>query len=819
MTDETMLLTMKTLMNFWGPLYLLAKQNQLAWMVLRMVRLSTIHGNSIESAVAYAFYGYLISATMHEYDQGYRFGQLGIQLNSKIDDKTLRSKVLVIAEGCISHWKDQYKDILPKVTSAYEIGLETNDIIYAGYAVTFMVRCHLRGDRNLNQSYEVFHDLLQFAIKIKHELTHQFCLAWMRFIVKMADIEPTADGFGEWAAEEDHVAHMKALSEGKGVHYYLVTYHIAESIFDYIHGHYESGFKNSEVVLDKIQSITGLYEFGEHPIYRLLNLLGFARQNPGAFEQHREMYETNLAIIKKRAESCPGNFLSKYQLILAEKALLDNDVELAQKELLTVIKHAETYNDQDVIGTANERLAELSFEKLNIPEGLEYINQSIKAFKKWGADHKVRTIREKFSNLEELVEPVDVNTMAYSLEKHSKFDIDLETIVKASAVLTKEVRLENLLDRLLQLLIQNAGAQNAYLLIARDGHLILEASSTVEDQNKTRLDPVPLDEVHGISKAVVRIVQNTGELISIGEGRKDDKYGHVLESDLDVKSILCIPIKSGARLVAIIYMDNQLSNYAFPEERIALLEVLSGQIAISIDNALLYENLEQKVAERTLALAEEKKKSDDLLLNILPVEVAETLKSKGSYPPRKHGEVSILFADFEGFTRVSQQISPEQLVEMLDDCYKQFDAICEEFKIEKIKTIGDAYMCVSGLGDHDEHHTTRACMAGLKILEATEAYNAQRRAAYLPYCNIRVGIHTGPVVAGVVGDRKFAFDIWGDSVNTASRMETYGKPGRLNVSHDCYEHIKDEFDCESRGMVEVKHKGKIDMYFVNGLKK
>lgn len=817
MSDPKMLLSMKTLMNFWGPLYLLARQNQLAWMVLRMVRLSTIHGNSIESAVAYAFYGYLISASMHEYDQGYEFGQLGIRLNSKIDDKTLRSKVIVIAEGCISHWKKPYHVILPEVTRAYEIGVETNDIIYAGYAVTFMLRCHLRGNRNLLDSYNVLVDLMQFGIKIKHELTHQFALAWLRYIVRMADLMPDETVFGEWVKEEDHIDHMTFLSETKGVHYYLATHHISESNYDYHHGNFESGLEHTEAVMPMLHSVTGLYEFAEHPIYRLLNLLGCAKRNPEILKEQLEMYESTLDIIEKRATACPDNFASKYQLILAEHAMVDRDMERACERLEDTIREAVKYGDQDTLGVAYERLAEISFSDLEVEKAFTYIKRSIEAYQTWGALHKVKALREKYTKGKDLLESDNINDLSLILrESKGQDNIDLETIVTASAAISKEVRLEKLMETLLRLLVQNAGAQNAYLFLERDGNLMLEACSQMSNDNKIEMASVPLPHVDGVFKGLVNLTFNSGETISIDDAENENKYASLIDKDYPARSVLSIPIKSGNRIVAIIYLDNKLSHHAFPKDRVALLEVLSGQMAISIGNALLYENLEKKVSERTADLEKEKQKSEDLLLNILPSDVFQTLRTEGQYTPRRHDSVSILFADFANFTQLSQHISAEELVAMLDECYKAFDAICEDHGIEKIKTIGDAYMCVAGLRGVQGDHAARACRTGLDMLAFLQGYNKERAQNGQRFCDIRVGIHTGPVIDGIVGSRKFAFDIWGDSVNTAARMQSHGVPGKLNISDTTWSRVKDHdaFTFESRGKIPVKHKGEIGMYFV-----
>jgi len=221
--------------------------------------------------------------------------------------------------------------------------------------------------------------------------------------------------------------------------------------------------------------------------------------------------------------------------------------------------------------------------------------------------------------------------------------------------------------------------------------------------------------------------------------------------------------------------------------------------------------LEGRVAERTADLAAEKQRTQDLLHNILPVSVATELARYGKAQPLELKSATILFTDFAGFTQAAGTMPAERMVAELNDIFSAFDDICLAHGIEKIKTIGDAYMAAAGVPiavpDH-AHRTVRAALAMCALLE-----ERNRSAAFK--WRIRVGIHSGPVVAGVVGKHKYAFDVWGDTVNTASRMESAGEAGKVNISAYTYDLIRNTFDCEYRGKIGAKGKGDIDMYFVN----
>lgn len=217
----------------------------------------------------------------------------------------------------------------------------------------------------------------------------------------------------------------------------------------------------------------------------------------------------------------------------------------------------------------------------------------------------------------------------------------------------------------------------------------------------------------------------------------------------------------------------------------------------------------------TKQIAKEKERSDNLLQNILPISIAEELKINGHVKTRYYDNVTVLFTDFEGFTKLSERMTSEDLVKEIDYCYTEFDSIIVRHGLEKIKTIGDAYMCAAGLPEPADDHALRAVKAAMDIVLFIDKLRAERIAKGLPHFNIRVGLNTGPVVAGVVGTHKFAYDIWGDTVNVAARLESASEVGRVNISHTVYELVKHNFSTQHRGKVMAKNKGEIDMYFVN----
>ncbi len=220
------------------------------------------------------------------------------------------------------------------------------------------------------------------------------------------------------------------------------------------------------------------------------------------------------------------------------------------------------------------------------------------------------------------------------------------------------------------------------------------------------------------------------------------------------------------------------------------------------------------LATKNEMIKAEKERSEKLLLNILPAAVAHELEVRGTAQARRYKDVTVLFTDFKDFSVLSKEFSPEELVSELDFLFSEFDRIITRHRLEKIKTIGDSYMCAGGLPEEDLNHAERIISAALDIQGFLEGYQAARKKDGRPFFEARYGVHTGPVIAGVVGLRKFSYDIWGSTVNVASRLESKGAVGRINVSGTTYEHLKDKFAFNHRGKVNAKNVGEIEMYFV-----
>jgi class 3 adenylate cyclase len=286
-------------------------------------------------------------------------------------------------------------------------------------------------------------------------------------------------------------------------------------------------------------------------------------------------------------------------------------------------------------------------------------------------------------------------------------------------------------------------------------------------------------------------------------------------------SQIIIPLECEHKVIGTINFAN-IPPPLYTQEDLRIGYLLALQVSSAIRNARHFEEMNLLLGEMNQLYSQlyaERAKSEKLLLNILPQKIAEELKQTGKIKPVHHKSASILFTDFKDFSKLAEQLSPEELVDELDYCFSYFDMVIESFNLEKLKTIGDSYMCVAGIPIPQPTHAINAVLAALQIQAFMRWRQQEKIQQNQPYWEARIGIHSGSLLAGVIGKKKFTYDIWGDTVNIASRMESASIPGAINISQETFELVKDFFECENRGKIAIKNKGDLEMYFVTRIKK
>jgi class 3 adenylate cyclase/AmiR/NasT family two-component response regulator len=336
-----------------------------------------------------------------------------------------------------------------------------------------------------------------------------------------------------------------------------------------------------------------------------------------------------------------------------------------------------------------------------------------------------------------------------------------------------------------------------------------------------------VEDEYIIAMDIKRVLQKLGYEVTsfVGKGVDAIKKTEIEKPDIVLMDIMLNDGLSGietAKLikgnydVPIVYLtaltdEETLQKAKLTEPGGYLLKPFDERTLHSALEIALYKfKIESQLKIKTRELEEEKIKNDQLLHHILPDKIIQELKLNGVVVPRHYESVTILFTDFHGFRQIIHTMKPGELVSELNEIFSNFDQIVENYELEKLKTIGDTYMVCGGLTRNFSDHAVKITHAAKEMLDYLNIKNKESKVQWL----LRAGINTGPIVAGVVGTDKFTYDIWGDTVNIASRMENGSETGKINISGSTFEHVKEHFDCVYRGKLEVKGKGEVDMYFV-----
>jgi len=778
-------------------------------LVFKMVKMTVRHGLSAKSPFSFAAYGFILSAYLKQTDKGSRMGEIAIQLARKINAEAVMGSLIATSNLFLDHWKKALPELSNDLEKAFKLSIEYGDNEYASYAAHNLVyHLFISGSplHNLSKKAETLDLEVE---KFKQDLTVKRIRLFRQAIDNLIS-ETEKPDILQGNIYNEAVLDISEVTKENEVYFhnlYILKLYLALL------------FNNSEHAKKYIvqserfqQTVKGT---SLDPLFYFFRSLAIADSsiNTSVKRPTLKQVKKDIKQLKRFERLAPQYNRHKTLLLQAEYCYLKGEMENAKifyDKALTAATGTGMTNDlafcweragQFFLNTKQDLLADF------------YLQNAYRTYKRWGADAKIKQMEKRYTHLRSgkpIVWPTDMTQ-----EKKHDGSLDMETVLKASAAISGEIVLSRLLRKMMQIISESAGAPTGYLVMERKGERCIEAEIKGDDETVKVLQSMPVHTSGLLAESVLNYVYLTKETVILDDAMKSQLFSNdEFIRDNECRSILCIPLMNMGRVQAVIYLSNDITYGAFTENRVALLEVLASQMAISIENAIFYNELENKVEERTNELYIEKKKSDDLLLNILPEVVAQELKQTGRTTPRSYEVATVMFTDFENFTIKSEKLSPEELVSIIDSCFKKFDEIISRHNIEKIKTIGDAYLCVSGLPDTKDHNAINVINAAMEIIDVIKALKEEDEEK--GFFDIRIGVHTGPLVAGVVGNKKFAYDIWGDTVNTAARMEQSSEANRVNISHSTYELVKDEFKCNFRGKKPAKNKGLIEMYFVEG---
>ncbi len=515
-------------------------------------------------------------------------------------------------------------------------------------------------------------------------------------------------------------------------------------------------------------------------VANLLSNLGAVYFNQGDDASALEYYLKSLKLAEELDDTLRiiTNCINIGAVYFNKKATKSKALEFYKRALPL----SELHGDNDAIGTVSVNMGEIYLERMDLDSALLYFEKSLKAFE--GSENLPYTlinIGKVYRYRKDYSKAILFQSQAYDYSKY----LDAKNDIALSLIALGETYNEN----------NNLKKSLEYFTEAEKISKEIGANYQLKETYQ------------GLASTYARME----------DYRQAFKYQNLLLSIKDTLFNLDIEKKLGTlqfgfdlekkeSQISLLTKDKEIQEQELKRQKVVRNSFIGGFTIVLLFAATFFAQKNR--------IAKEKKRSDELLLNILPEETAEELKATGTAKAKSIDSVTVMFTDFKNFTQASEKLSAEELVAEINLCYSEFDRIITKYGLEKIKTIGDSYMCAGGLPVPSNTHAEDIVRAGLEMQKFITENKSKREKENLPYFELRLGIHTGPVVAGIVGIKKFAYDIWGDTVNTASRMESSGAVGKVNISGFTYQLIKDKFECTRRGMIEAKNKGQIEMYFV-----
>ncbi len=802
MTDPIALAAARVLVTIVAPAYN-ALPEILPLIAFKLVNLSVRYGNCEASALGYAVYALILCGVVGDIETGYHFGQLSLRLLAALDAKELKPRTSQIVNCLVAHWKEPMEQTLQPSLEAYTSGLEIGDLEYAALgAHTYCYHSYFIG-KELGQLAAEMAAYNQAIARLNQTFLNFNKIFYQAVLNLTGDSETPYLLVGEAYSETEMLDFHRQANDRTA----LGDIYINKLVLCYLFAEYFQAIEQADSAEKYLDGLAGTALVPVFYFYDSLARLAVHPDMPKP-EQKRVLQKVNAnqKNLKKWASYAPENLMHKFYLVEAERYRVLGDISRSRDYFDRACELAKErqYIHEEALASELAAKFYLNLGKANLAR--TYMQEALYCYVKWGAARKVKDLQVRYPQLLKFSEHSDgslqqtVSSFPTSVGHGN--GLDLTTVMKASQAISGEIVLDKLLAKLMQILIENAGAQKGYLILESQGKLLIEASGTAESDRVAVLESVPIKGSQVLSPAIVNYVARTKETVVLNDAVREGRFTHdPYIREHQPKSILCAPLLNRGQLAGILYLENNLTTCAFPPERLAVLQLLSTQAAISIANARLYGNLEKALdAEVELTDAYGRFVPHEFLYflgceSILDVQLGNGVQQ----------EMSVLFADIRDFTTLSESMTPEDNFRFLNAYLSRMQPAIAENNGFIDKYIGDAIMALfSGSADD-------AVKAGISMLQRLDEYNITRGRPERPQIRIGIGINTGSLMLGTVGGaNRMEGTAIGDTVNLASRVESLTKEYGVSmlITHQTFSQLRDPVQYAIRIVDRVKVKGK-----------
>lgn len=650
---------------------------------LKAVRLYLRHGNLNSSPIGYAAYGMLL-CSIGDIDSGYKFGQLALQLLDKFDEKEYKAQTYVLINCFISPWRKDINSTLNKYIDAYNIGLETGNINYAcTSACLYSISSYYSGKNLVNLEVEMS-DFSKIMHKLKNEEAFVTQSIFQQSVQNLIGTSENTYHLKGKVYNEDEMIIKHEKSKDVGT---LCSVYLNKSILSYLFYEYDDAIKFSKIAGSYLEGVTGTLSFSIYYFYNTLIMISCFERCSSLLEKKQILFKisSNEKKINKWSQNAPDSFLHKFYLIKAEKSRILGNTHNAIYFYEKAIKSAAENNYIQDEALSNELAAKfyLSLENKRIAK--IYFEQSIYCYNLWGAKAKANHIIKSYNQLLNLhrVSNQFINDTNVTLNKKSSnpIGLDIAAIIKTTHTISGEIKLEELLKKLLYILLENAGAQRICYLIKREEKYVILAEGNITENQIEVMKEEDLESNLALPKKIVYYVIHSKDTIILNSSSISDKFiTDTYIAEKKPKSVMCMPVLNKGNLIGMLYLENSLIDGAFDSERIEIIKIISSQLAISLENAILYNDLERSekqlrehhdkleelIEKRTAKLKEEiieRKKAEKLLEEMASHDHLTGLANRKSFQSQLNYSLefskfnslylAILFIDLDGFKTIN----------------------------------------------------------------------------------------------------------------------------------------------------------------------
>jgi predicted ATPase/class 3 adenylate cyclase/tRNA A-37 threonylcarbamoyl transferase component Bud32 len=753
-TDETQLIATRLLMEIFAAAFLSGSGTLFPYLVARLVNLSLVHGNSPESAFAYAAYGMILCGKLDDPAQGYAFGRLGVALNERFDDVALRSRVIYVYTMFVHHWTEPWATMTPWFQKGIEAGYQAGDLLYLAYSAQDCILW----DPTLDLATASTQQRKYLSIVRDTGYRDSYDSGTLFLQLQLCLMGLTDGPTSMNTADFDEEATLRGMRD-RGFMTGIANHHIYKAELHYTMGDIPGAMAHVVAQEELIASSMALPQIVRFTLTAFLVRTARLTSHPDDRDDLQPALDASLAQMRRWADHAPVNYLHLVRMMEGELHRLDGRLAPALAAFEEAVAHAAAHQYLRDGALANE-LAGTALGLAGLPKAAEgYIRAAVHGYEHYGATRKVLLLEQQHPWLAPAAPSLRLKTVSLSHTSGSMLgvELDMASVMKASRAISGQLVLEQLWSKTLDVLIENAGAQSGAFVLMDEGRLVLhahrgDAAPVGLPRRLVPDDPVPV--------SLLRTVLRTREPVVLHDARtarawRDDPY---LRRD-GPRSVLAIPIAHRDSFEGVIYLENRLTAEAFTEERIEVLKLLSAQAAISTENARLYEDQSRLVhAQRRFVPNQflESLGHDD----IATVELGESVAR----------EMTVMFSDLRGFTPITERLGPQNVIALLNGYFSALEVPIAQSGGFIDSFNGDEIMALfGGLPD-------QAVRAGIGMWRALERFNAAAADTGRPVLKMGVGLNTGALVLGTVGGRdRLKCGVVGDPVNLASRIEQLTK--------------------------------------------